>query len=71
MDGLEAVSHMKTQAPNLQAVMLTAYEDETLHLEAERAEVYCLLVKGCPPDLILDMVLRAAAYKRELETRRT
>jgi NarL family two-component system response regulator YdfI len=71
MDGLEAVSRMKMQAPHLQAVMLTAYEDETLHLEAQRTDVYCLLVKGCSPDLILDMVLRAASYKRELETRRT
>jgi NarL family two-component system response regulator YdfI len=70
MDGLEAVNQMKTQAPHLQAVMLTAYEDETLNLEAERADVYCLLVKGCSPSLILDMVLRAATYKRELESRR-
>jgi len=70
MDGLEAISLMKTEAPFLQAVMLTAYDDETLSLEAERAEVYCLLVKGCPPTMILDMVLRAASYKRELESRR-
>jgi DNA-binding NarL/FixJ family response regulator len=69
MDGLEAISLMKTEAPLLQAVMLTAYDDETLSLEAERTEVYCLLVKGCSPSIILDMVLRAGAYKRELEGR--
>jgi DNA-binding NarL/FixJ family response regulator len=69
MDGLEAISLMKTKAPFLQAVMLTAYDDETLSLEAERTDVYCLLVKGCPPSIILDMVLRAGAYKRELESR--
>jgi DNA-binding NarL/FixJ family response regulator len=68
-DGLEAISLMKTEAPLIQAVMLTAYDDEALNLEAERASVYCLLVKGCPPALILDMVARACTYKRELERR--
>lgn len=51
--------------------MLTAYDDETIRSEAERAEVYCFLVKGrdacrC---LIVDMVRRAGRYKPELERR--
>ena len=69
MDGLQAVGLMRTDAPLTQAIMLTAYDDETLSSEAERAEVYCFLVKGCPPMLIVDMVRRAGRYKRELERR--
>lgn len=68
MDGLEATYLIKTHAPLTQAVVFTAYDDQTLNLEATRAEVYCLLVKGCRPDLVLDMVRRAANRKRELET---
>jgi two-component system, NarL family, response regulator YdfI len=69
MDGIEAVTRMKLAAPHVQAVMLTAYDDEALDLEAQRAEVYCLLVKGCPPSLILDVIARAGTYKRELDGR--
>ena len=49
--------------------MFTAYDDQTLNLEATRAEVYCLLVKGCRPELVLDIVQRAADRRRELESR--
>jgi DNA-binding NarL/FixJ family response regulator len=69
MDGIEAIGLMKMEAPLTQAVMLTVYDDHALNLEAERAQVYCLLVKGCPPTLIVDMVGRAGTYKRELERR--
>ncbi|TMK45546.1 MAG: response regulator transcription factor [Actinobacteria bacterium] len=69
MDGIEAIGLMKMEAPLTQAVMLTVYDDHALNLEAERAQVYCLLVKGCPPPLIVDMVGRAGTYKRELERR--
>jgi DNA-binding NarL/FixJ family response regulator len=69
MDGLEATSLIKAHDPLTQAVVFTAYEDQTLNLEATRAEVYCLLVKGCRPELMLDMVRRAADRRRELESR--
>jgi CheY-like chemotaxis protein len=69
MDGLEAVVLMRTDAPLVQAIMLTAYDDETLSQEAGRTEIFCFLVKGCPPMLIVDMVRRAGTYKRELERR--
>ena len=67
MDGIEAIGRMKVEFPLMQTVMFTAYDEEALALEAERAHVYCLLVKGCPPSLVVEMVLRAASYKRELE----
>jgi len=31
-------------------------------------DVYCLIVKGCRPELLLDMLKRAADFKRELES---
>ena len=49
-------------------MVFTAYDDHTLNLEATRADVYCLLVKGCRPQLILDMVRQAATRKHEMET---
>ena len=69
MDGLEATTLIRAHAPMTQTVMFTAYDDETLNVEASETGVYCLLVKGCKPDLIVEMVERAAARKRELERR--
>ena len=69
MDGLEATTLIQAHAPMTQTVMFTAYDDETLNIEATETGVYCLLVKGCKPDLIVEMVERAAARKRELERR--
>ena len=69
MDGLEATNLIKANDPLTQAVVFTAYDDQTLNLEATRAEVYCLLVKGCRPELVLDIVQRAADRRRELESR--
>lgn len=69
MDGLEATSLIKAWSPATQAVMFTAYEDPTLSLEATQTDVYCLIVKGCRPELLLDMLRRAADLKRELESK--
>jgi DNA-binding NarL/FixJ family response regulator len=67
MDGLEASTLIRAHAPMTQTVMFTAYDDETLNVEASQSGVYCLLVKGCDPDLIVEVVQRAAAQKRKLE----
>jgi DNA-binding NarL/FixJ family response regulator len=69
MDGLEATSLIKANDPLTQAVMFTAYDDQTLDLEATRVDVYCLLVKGCRPELMLDIVKRAAQRRKELASR--
>jgi len=68
MDGLEATNLIKAEAPLVQAVVFTAYDDRTLDFEAARADVYCLLVKGCSPQIMLDMVKQAARRKWELES---
>ena len=54
-----------------QTVMFTAYDDQTLNLEAADTGVYSLLVKGCSPDLLVEVVNRAAAHKRALQARAT
>jgi len=69
MDGLEATTLIKANDPLTQAVMFTAYDDQTLDLEATRVDVYCLLVKGCRPELMLDIVKRAAQRRKELASR--
>jgi DNA-binding NarL/FixJ family response regulator len=71
MDGLEAANLIKSHSPTTQTVMFTAYDDETLNLEASESGVYCLLVKGCNPDLIVEIVTQAATRKRELQARST
>jgi DNA-binding NarL/FixJ family response regulator len=68
MDGLEATNRIKARLPHIQSVVFTAYDDRTLNLEATRADVYCLLVKGCRPQLILDIVRQAGNRKWEMET---
>jgi DNA-binding NarL/FixJ family response regulator len=70
MDGLQATTLIQEHSPTTQAVMFTAYDDETLKLEASETGVYCVLVKGCNPNLIVDMVTRAAERKWQLEARR-
>jgi DNA-binding NarL/FixJ family response regulator len=71
MDGLEATSLIKTHAALTQTILFTAYDDQTLNLEAAQAGVHSVLVKGCQPDLILQALERAVDRKRELETRVT
>jgi len=71
MDGLEATNRIKAQLPLIQSVVFTAYDDQTLNLEAADTGVYSLLVKGCSPDLLVEVVNRAAAHKRALQARAT
>ena len=67
MDGIEAARLIRQELATTQVMVLSVYDDPGIRLAAEEASVYCYLVKGCPPSMIYDMLLRAAAYKRELE----
>jgi DNA-binding NarL/FixJ family response regulator len=67
MDGIQATRSIKSQFPNVQVVMLSAYGDPALQTGADEAGVYCYLVKGCPPDMIRDMLQYAWRFKGELE----
>jgi CheY-like chemotaxis protein len=67
MDGIEAARRIKELSPLVQVVMLTALGDPSLKRGAQEAGVYCYLVKGCPPLMVLDMLRFACAYKLALE----
>jgi DNA-binding NarL/FixJ family response regulator len=69
VDGIEAARRIKHRFPNTQVIVLSAYDDESLRELADGAGVYCFLIKGCPPRMILEMVHRAAELKRQLEGR--
>jgi DNA-binding NarL/FixJ family response regulator len=58
-DGVTATQAIKEQSPDTQVVMITAYNEASLSLEATLAGVSAFLVKGCDPSLILG-ALRAA-----------
>jgi DNA-binding NarL/FixJ family response regulator len=64
MDGIEATSRIKQLEPRTQVLVLSAYDDPGLHRSAEEAGVFCYLVKGCAPQLILDMIERAWGHAK-------
>jgi two-component system response regulator DesR len=59
MDGIEATKQIRQALPRTQVLVLSAYDDPGLHRSAEEAGVFCYMVKGCAPQLIIDMVERA------------
>jgi CheY-like chemotaxis protein len=60
MDGLEATRRIRTVHPDVQVVLLSAYDDLTFRQVAAQAGAFRYLVKGCAPTE-LDRELRAAA----------
>jgi len=60
MDGLEATRRIRLLHPEVQVVLLSAYDDLTFRTVAREAGARTYLVKGCPPD-VLERELRAAA----------
>jgi DNA-binding NarL/FixJ family response regulator len=71
MDGLEASRRIKSVLPITQIIMLSAYEDAALKRGAEEVGVYCYLIKGCPPSVLVDMLRFAGSFKLSLEQGRT
>ncbi len=69
VDGIEATRLVKALLPQAQVIILSAYEDPGLQRGAEQAGVYCYLIKGCPPQMIRDMLSFAWNYKLGLEER--
>lgn len=64
MDGIEATRRIKARAPDVQVIMLSAYDEPVLRSGADEAGTYCYLVKGCGADLIAEMVRRAGDFGR-------
>jgi DNA-binding NarL/FixJ family response regulator len=69
MDGIEAARRIAAASPLTQVLMLSAYEEISLREEAAANGVYCYLVKGCPPELLLNMVRKALIHRADLERR--
>ena len=59
LNGVELAMALKREMPLIRVVMLTAYDDQALGLDAVRCGVHAFLVKGCKPSMIVDAVKRA------------
>lgn len=62
IDGIEASRRISRSWPDVQVLILTAYDDDQLREAASDVGAYCYLVKGTAPGLILDMIARAKEY---------
>jgi len=71
IDGIEASRRINEMSPDVQVLILTAYDDEQLRHAASDVGAYCYLVKGTAPHLILDMIARAKEYGDGLRESRT
>ena len=61
MDGLQAARVLRERVPALPVIILSAYDDPALRSEADAADAYAYLVKGCSGGLVLDTVEQAWA----------
>jgi two-component system, response regulator PdtaR len=61
MDGLQAAKALRDRVPALPVIILSAYEDPALRSEADAANAYAYLVKGCSGGLVLDTIEQAWA----------
>jgi DNA-binding NarL/FixJ family response regulator len=69
MDGFEATREIKVAMPTVQVVFVTAYEDPHPTQSAAESGAYAYLLKDSPPELMGDLIHRAAQTKHELEIR--
>lgn len=67
MGGIEATRHMTKALPMTQVIICTAYDDASLHQSAKEAGAFAVVVKGCPPRALLEVVERAWRHKMELD----
>jgi two-component system invasion response regulator UvrY len=67
MGGVEAARRIHRQRPDVQVVILTAYDDPALKAEAVDAGVYAFLVKGCSGRLISEVATTAFKMRRSMQ----
>ncbi len=67
MDGFEATRAIVEVRPDIQVVILTAYE-ELLTSSADEVGAFAYLVKGCSSELMGDVITQA--WRRAVEVRR-
>ena len=68
MGGIEATRQLTAVFPTVQVIVCTAYDDASLHQGAMDAGAFAVLVKGCPPRLLLDVVGQAWTRKQQLDS---
>jgi DNA-binding NarL/FixJ family response regulator len=76
LNGLEATRRIKEGGLRTEVVILSAYGDPGLNQGAQEAGAFAYLVKGCPAQMIVDVIRYARDFKvskeqRELERRPT
>ena len=69
MNGLEATRRIKEQGLRTEVVILSAYGDLGLNEGAQEAGAYAYLVKGCPVQMIVDVIRYARDFKVSKEQR--
>jgi CheY-like chemotaxis protein len=60
MDGIEVLSRLKDQRPELPAIMMTAYAHDSVEMDAYRLGAYTLVRKPFEPDQMLNLIGSAA-----------
>jgi DNA-binding NarL/FixJ family response regulator len=66
LGGLDATRLIKDACPDIQVVLLTAFESPALQQQAEEAGCFAYLVKGCPPGDLRLALHQAMAWRRSL-----
>jgi len=66
LGGLDATRLIKDARPEIQVVLLTAFESPALEQQAEEAGCFAYLVKGCPPGDLRLALHEAMAWRRSL-----
>jgi DNA-binding NarL/FixJ family response regulator len=66
MGGLDATRLIKDACPDIQVILLTAFESPALQQQAEEAGCFAYLVKGGPPGDLRLTLHEAMAWRRSL-----
>jgi len=69
VDGVEATKLIRDFDPNVQVIILTAYDDPALNQSAEAAGAFAYLIKGSSASLVRDVIMEAYKLKQGLEER--
>jgi len=69
LNGIEATKRIKEQGLRMEVVILSAYDDPGLNEGAQEAGAFAYLVKGCPAQMIVDVIRFARDFKISKERR--
>jgi DNA-binding NarL/FixJ family response regulator len=62
LGGIESTQQIRQRLPEVQVIILTAFDDFGLRVAAEEVGAYCYLPKGSSAQLISHSILLARAY---------